>query len=66
MLYVRDINDDYLKQLDEVMRRTKDSLGTVTVNVTRGKCISCAVKEKGIALADEKESLDSYVKRLSQ
>lgn len=35
MLYVRDINDDYLKQLDEVMRKTTDSLGTVTVNVSK-------------------------------
>ena len=66
MLYARDINDDYLKQLDEVMRRTMDSLGTVTVNVTKGECISCAVKEKSVALAEEKESLDSYVRRLSQ
>lgn len=66
MLYVRDINDDYLKQLDEVMRKTMDSLGTVTVNITRGKCISCAVKEKAVGLIEERESLDSYVRRLSQ
>ncbi len=39
MLYVRDINDDYLKQLDEVMRKTTDSLGTVTVNVSK-ECVS--------------------------
>lgn len=66
MLYVRDINDDYLKQLDEVMRKTMDSLGAVTVNITRGKCISCAVKEKAVGLIEERESLDSYVRRLSQ
>lgn len=66
MLYVRDINDDYLKQLDVVMRKTMDSLGAVTVNITRGKCISCAVKEKAVGLIEERESLDSYVRRLSQ
>lgn len=66
MLYVQDINDDYLKQLDEVMRKTMDSLGTVTVNITDGYCVSCAVKEKDLAICGEKESLDSYVKRLAQ
>ena len=66
MLYVQDINDDYLKQLDEVMRKTMDSLGTVTVNISEGCCISCAVKEKGIRLLKEKESLESYTRRLSQ
>lgn len=55
MLYVRDINDDYLKQLDEVMRKTTDSLGTVTVNVSKGMCISCAVKNKNIRIRGEKE-----------
>ena len=66
MLYVKDINDDYLKQLDEVMRKTTDSLGTVTVNVTKGICLSCAVKEKSVALSGKNESLDSYVRRISQ
>ena len=65
MLYVRDINDDYLKQLDEVMRKTTDSLGTVTVNVSKGKCISCAVKTKSIGIRGEKENLDDYVRRIS-
>ena len=65
MLYVRDINDDYLKQLDEVMRKTTDSLGTVTVNVSKGMCISCAVKNKNIRIRGEKENLDDYVRRIS-
>ena len=66
MLYVKDINDDYLKQLDEVMRKTTDSLGTVTVNVSEGYCVSCAVKDKSMDMAGEKERLNSYVRRLSQ
>ena len=66
MLYVQDINDDYLKQLDEVMRKTMDSLGTVTVNVSDGYCVSCAVKEKMLGLSGEKESLNSYIRRISQ
>ena len=66
MLYVQDINDDYLKQLDEVMRKTTDSLGTVTVNVSEGYCVSCAVKDKSMNMAGEKERLNSYVRRLSQ
>ena len=57
MLYVKDINDDYLKQLDEVMRKTTDSLGTVTVNVSEGCCVSCAVKDKSMNMAGEKERL---------
>ena len=66
MLYVKDINDDYLMQLDEVMRKTTDSLGTVTVNVSEGYCVSCAVKDKSMDMAGEKERLNSYVRRLSQ
>ena len=65
VLYLRDINTDYLKQLDEVMRKTTDSLGTVTVNVSKGKCISCAVKTKNIGIRGEKENLDDYVRRIS-
>ena len=65
MLYVRDINDDYLKQLDEVMRKTMGSLGTVTVNVSDGMCISCAVKNKSIGIQGEKENLDAYVRRIA-
>ena len=49
-----------LKQLDEVMRKTTDSLGTVTVNVSKGMCISCAVKNKNIRIRGEKENLDDY------
>lgn len=65
LIYVRDLNDDYLKQLDVVMRRSNDSIGFVSVNVTKGVCMSSAVKKMPMDLLDSMESIESYVKRLS-
>ena len=47
VFYVRDVNDDYLKRLDVVMQRNTDSLGLVTLNITRGACIAAyGISEK--------------------
>ena len=40
VLYLRDINTDYLKQLDMVLSRSKGFVGMVNVNVTDGTCKS--------------------------
>lgn len=45
ILYVRDINDEYLKQLDVIMRRATDALGMVSLNITKGICIAGALYE---------------------
>ncbi|MFQ9495195.1 MAG: hypothetical protein ACLR08_12530 [Dorea longicatena] len=37
----------------------------MTVNVSKGMCISCAVKNKNIGIRGEKENLDDYVRRIS-
>ena len=66
LIYVRDLNDDYLKQLDVVMRRSNDSIGMVSINVTKGICMTSAVRKLPMNLLDNMESIDSYIRRLSQ
>ena len=65
LICVRDLNDDYLKQLDVIMRRSNDSLGFVSVNVTKGVCMNSAVRKSPMELLDSMESIESYIKRLS-
>ena len=36
MMYIRDINDEYLKQLDKIIRHAKDAFASVTVNISDG------------------------------
>ena len=65
MLYLRDINDEYLKQLDMVLRRAKDSIATVTVNVTEGICVSGSSRRQTFDLKQRNEEIDSYILRVS-
>ena len=66
MLYLRDINDEYLKQLDLVIRRAKDSIATVTMNVSEGVCISGSSSVQIFDLKQKNENIDSYVRRVSE
>ena len=66
LMYVRDLNDDYLKQLDVVMRRSNDSIGMVSINVTKGICMTSAVRKLSMNLLDNMESIEFYIRRLSQ
>lgn len=66
MLYVRDVNDEYLKQLNLAIRRTRDSVGTVTVNVSKGVCISGSSGLEILELQHKKERWESYVERISK
>lgn len=66
LLYVRDINDDYLKQLDVVMRRTADTVGIVTLNITRDICIASSAQNPEMKLLDGMENIEDYVKRMAQ
>ncbi len=41
-MYIRDINDDYLKLLQIAMCHTLDSVGIVSANISQGICLSFA------------------------
>lgn len=66
VLYLRDVNDEYLKQLDTVIRRTKDSVSAVTMNVSSGVCISESTTIERLETLQKNEPMDSYVDRISQ
>ena len=42
VMYIRDINDDYLKLLQIAMCHTLDSVGIVSANISQGICLSFA------------------------
>lgn len=64
VMYVRDINDDYLKLLQIAMCHTMDSVGIVSVNVSKGICLSFAGKRDELE-GREKQSIDSYIQKIS-
>ena len=61
MLYVRDVNDDYLKRLDVIMRRTTDSLGLVTLNITRGVCIAASGSWEELKPGNSTERIEEHL-----
>lgn len=65
VFYFRDINTDYLKQLDMVLSRSKGSVGMVNVNVTNGTCTSGSSSLKKLELQEEDLTLDQYINRVS-
>lgn len=65
VMYVRDINDDYLKLLQIAMCHTMDSVGIVSVNVSKGICLSFAGKREELE-GREKQSIDSYIQEVSR
>ena len=65
VLYLRDINTDYLKQLDMVLSRSKGFVGMVNVNVTDGTCKSGSSSLKNLELQEEDRTLDQYINRIS-
>mgnify|MGYP000951840204 CR=1 FL=1 len=66
MMYIRDINDEYLKQLDKIIRHAKDAFASVTVNISDGSCIMANSRIASLELKDVNEPLDSYIERISQ
>ena len=67
VLYLRDINTDYLKQLDMGLSRSKGSVGMVNVNVTDGTCKSGSSSLKNLELQEEAVSythLDVYKRQI--
>ena len=66
VLYMRDINDDYMKQLDLVMRHVADSSGVVTLNVSQNLCVSGSGLHRQMRVKNGRESIDTYIDRISQ
>ena len=65
VMYVRDINDDYLKLLQIAMCHTMDSVEIVSANISKGICLSFAGKKEELD-GNEGESVDSYIQRISE
>ena len=64
-MYIRDINDDYLKLLQIAMCHTLDSVGIVSANISQGICLSFAGRRDELECQSE-ESIDTYIQRVSE
>lgn len=65
VMYIRDINDDYLKLLQIAMCHTLDSVGIVSANISQGICLSFAGSRDELECQSE-ESIDTYIQRVSE
>ena len=65
VMYIRDINDDYLKLLQIAMCHTLDSVGIVSANISQGICLSFAGRRDELECQSE-ESIDTYKQRVSE
>ena len=65
VMYVRDINDDYLKLLQIAMCHTMDSVEIVSANISQGRCLSFTGKKEELQ-GKEGQSIDSYIQKISR
>ena len=65
VMYIRDINDDYLNLLQIAMCHTLDSVGIVSANISQGICLSFAGRRDELECQSE-ESIDTYIQRVSE
>lgn len=65
VMYIRDINDDYLKLLQIARCHTLDSVGIVSANISQGICLSFAGRRDELECQSE-ESIDTYIQRVSE
>lgn len=65
VMYIRDINDDYLKLLQIAMCHTLDSVGIVSANISQAICLSFAGRRDELECQSE-ESIDTYIQRVSE
>ena len=65
VMYIRDINDDYLKLLQIAMCHTLDSVGIVSANISQGICLSFTGGRDELECQSE-ESIDTYIQRVSE
>lgn len=61
VLYIRDVNDDYLKRLDVLMQRTSDTLGMVTLNISRNICIAVFSTEESILQLVDSTRIETHL-----
>lgn len=66
LLCVRKINDDYLKQLDALRRKTDGIVGIVSINASKGICVAGSANRKEINLLKGREYIDDYIERVSK
>lgn len=66
MMYVRDINDNHLKNMDAALKYSKDSDGVATLDVTGDLCTGSTGKMKMFQLKEQTRSLKNYVQQLSE
>lgn len=65
VMYIRDINDDYLKLLQIAMGQILDSVGIVSANISQGICLSFAGRRDELE-CQSGESIDTYIQRVSE
>ena len=65
VMYVRDINDDYIKLLQIAMCHTLDSIGVMSANISQGICLSFTGKKKELE-GCKGQSVDSYVEMIGK
>lgn len=65
LLCVRKINDDYLKQLDALRRKTDGIEGIVSINITKGICAAGSSNRVELNLLKGREYIDDYIHRVS-
>ena len=65
MVYIQDINDDYMKQLEMVMGRKIDAVGVVSLRVSDDVCTLANTLLDKLKLEAETEKIESYIKRIS-
>ena len=65
VMYIRDINDDYVKLLQIAKCHTLDSVGIVSANISQGICLSFAGRRDELECQSE-ESIDTYIQRVSE
>lgn len=66
MMFIEDINDDYMKQLEMVMGRKIDAVGVISLRVSDGICTLANSRLDRLKLKADTEQIDSYIERISE
>ena len=64
LLYIRDIHDDYLRQVEFAMRRATNSLCIVTMNLTADKIVSESSVYSSHRLSSDLEKVDDFIRSI--
>ena len=66
MVYIQDINDNYMKQLEMVMGRKIDAVGVVSLRISDNVCTLASARLDRLKLEADTETIDTYIKRISE